>query len=53
MRLLRLCLGARDRLGRLGCCGRFLDCRIRKAREKDPSFTHENRQPSHSLGWIA
>lgn len=52
MRLPRLCLGARDRLGRLGCCGRFLDYRIRKAHEKDPSFTHENRQPPPSLRWI-
>ena len=43
-RLPLLCLGARDRLGRLGCCGRFLDYRIRKGCEKDSSFAHENRQ---------
>jgi len=38
MKLPRLCLGARDRLGRLGCCGRFLGCRIRKGHRKDPLF---------------
>lgn len=36
MRLLRLCLGARDRLGRSGFCGRFSGCRIKRAHELRP-----------------